>query len=174
MPTNRNINTQTHVCEPTRAHTQKHTQRNTDMQTHIGTQTHGLTQTHICKHNKHMNTHTDVHTETHTWPSVCFLWRNVYLGLLSFFWLGCLCFFDSKLNEPQNSLFSNFDDTHISGITQRVCFSHCSSVSKWYQKKFEVLVTEEMAALIVGKSQETGTNCSCSASFTGNRRNQWW
>ena len=25
------------------------------------------------------------------WPSVCLLWRNVYLGLLPIFWLGCLC-----------------------------------------------------------------------------------
>ena len=24
------------------------------------------------------------------WPSVCLLWRNVYLGLLPIFWLGCL------------------------------------------------------------------------------------
>ena len=26
------------------------------------------------------------------WPSVYILWRNVYLGLLSIFWLGCLVF----------------------------------------------------------------------------------
>ena len=26
------------------------------------------------------------------WPSVCLLWRNVYLGLLPSFWLGCLVF----------------------------------------------------------------------------------
>ena len=26
------------------------------------------------------------------WPSVCLLWRNVYLDLLRFFWLGCLFF----------------------------------------------------------------------------------
>ena len=26
------------------------------------------------------------------WPSVCFLWRNVYLGLLPIFWLSCLIF----------------------------------------------------------------------------------
>ena len=25
-----------------------------------------------------------------SWPSVCLLWRNVYLDLLSIFWLGCL------------------------------------------------------------------------------------
>ena len=24
------------------------------------------------------------------WPSVCLLWRNLYLDLLSIFWLGCL------------------------------------------------------------------------------------
>ena len=24
------------------------------------------------------------------WPSVCLLWRNVFLGLLPIFWLGCL------------------------------------------------------------------------------------
>jgi len=24
------------------------------------------------------------------WPSVCLLWRSVYLGLLPIFWLGCL------------------------------------------------------------------------------------
>ena len=27
-----------------------------------------------------------------SWPSVCHLWRNVCLGLLFTFWLGCLCF----------------------------------------------------------------------------------
>ena len=27
------------------------------------------------------------------WPSVCLLWRNVYLGLLLIFWLGCCLFF---------------------------------------------------------------------------------
>ena len=27
-----------------------------------------------------------------SWPSVCVLWRNVYLGLLPIFWLGCLVF----------------------------------------------------------------------------------
>ena len=27
-----------------------------------------------------------------SWPSVCLLWRNVYLGLLSIYWLGCLFF----------------------------------------------------------------------------------
>ena len=32
------------------------------------------------------------------WSSVCLLWRNVYLGLLPIFWLGCL-FFDIELNE---------------------------------------------------------------------------
>ena len=26
------------------------------------------------------------------WPSICLLWRNVYLGLLSIFWLGGLFF----------------------------------------------------------------------------------
>ena len=26
------------------------------------------------------------------WPSVCLLWRNVYLSLLPIFWLGCLFF----------------------------------------------------------------------------------
>ena len=26
------------------------------------------------------------------WPSVCLLWRNVYLGLLRIFWLCCLLF----------------------------------------------------------------------------------
>ena len=24
------------------------------------------------------------------WPSMCLLWRNIYLGLLLIFWLGCL------------------------------------------------------------------------------------
>ena len=27
------------------------------------------------------------------WPSVCFLWRNVYLGGLPIFWLVCCCCF---------------------------------------------------------------------------------
>ena len=27
-----------------------------------------------------------------SWPSVCLLWRNVYLGLQPIFGLGCLCF----------------------------------------------------------------------------------
>ena len=27
-----------------------------------------------------------------SWLSVCLLWRNVYLGLLPVFWLGCLFF----------------------------------------------------------------------------------
>ena len=27
-----------------------------------------------------------------SWPSVCLLWRNVYLVLLPIFWLGCLFF----------------------------------------------------------------------------------
>ena len=27
-----------------------------------------------------------------SWPSVCLLWRNVYLGLLPIFWLGCFFF----------------------------------------------------------------------------------
>ena len=35
------------------------------------------------------------------WPSVCLLWRNVYLGLLSIFWLGCFlllcCLYTSYL-----------------------------------------------------------------------------
>ena len=26
------------------------------------------------------------------WPSLCLLWRNVYLGILPVFWLGCLFF----------------------------------------------------------------------------------
>ena len=39
------------------------------------------------------------------WPSVCLLWRNVYLDLLPFLWLGyvfCCClflFFDVELHE---------------------------------------------------------------------------
>ena len=33
------------------------------------------------------------------WPYVCLLWRNVYLGLLPIFWLGCLLFFDIELYE---------------------------------------------------------------------------
>ena len=28
-----------------------------------------------------------------SWPSVCLLWRNVYLGLLLIFWLGFFFFF---------------------------------------------------------------------------------
>ena len=32
-----------------------------------------------------------------SWPSVCLLWRNVYLGLLPIFWLGC--FFNIELHE---------------------------------------------------------------------------
>ena len=31
------------------------------------------------------------------WPSLCLLWRNVYLGLLPIFWLGC--FFIAELYE---------------------------------------------------------------------------
>ena len=27
------------------------------------------------------------------WPSVCLLWRNIYLSLLPIFWLGCFGFF---------------------------------------------------------------------------------
>ena len=38
------------------------------------------------------------------WASVCFLWRNVYLGLLPIFGLGC--FLDIELHE----LFVNFGD----------------------------------------------------------------
>ena len=33
------------------------------------------------------------------WQSVYFLWRNVYLGLLPIFGLGCLVFFDIELHE---------------------------------------------------------------------------
>ena len=48
------------------------------------------------------------------WPSVCLLWRNVYLGLLSIFWLGCLFFvelyesFLSSFSLPSPSLPSLF------------------------------------------------------------------
>ena len=34
----------------------------------------------------------DEHPSCAYWPSVCLLWRNVYLGLLPIFWLGCLFF----------------------------------------------------------------------------------
>ena len=27
------------------------------------------------------------------WPSICLLWRNIYVGLLHIFWLGCLFLF---------------------------------------------------------------------------------
>ena len=27
-----------------------------------------------------------------SWPSVCLLWRNIYLDILPIFWLGCLFF----------------------------------------------------------------------------------
>ena len=30
------------------------------------------------------------HFFMYCWPSLCLLWRNVYLGLLPTFWLGCL------------------------------------------------------------------------------------
>ena len=32
-------------------------------------------------------------------PSVCLLWRNVYLGVLSIFGLGCFFFFNIELHE---------------------------------------------------------------------------
>ena len=34
----------------------------------------------------------DVEHSCAFWPSVCILWRNVYLDLLHIFWLGYLCF----------------------------------------------------------------------------------
>ena len=40
-----------------------------------------------------------------SWPSVCLLWRNVYLGLPAIFGLGCL-FFNIELHE----LFIYFGD----------------------------------------------------------------
>ena len=47
------------------------------------------------------------------WPSVCLLWRNVYLGLLSNCGLGCLFFFfDIELHE----LLVNFGDLPSSFI----------------------------------------------------------
>ena len=33
------------------------------------------------------------------WPSICLLWRNVYLDLLPFFKLGCLVYFVIELYE---------------------------------------------------------------------------
>ena len=43
-----------------------------------------------------------------SWPSVCLHWRNVYVGLLSTFWLGF--FFFSLLNIELHELFANFRD----------------------------------------------------------------
>ena len=34
-----------------------------------------------------------------SWPSICLLWRNVYLGLLPIFWFHCLFVFFDELNE---------------------------------------------------------------------------
>ena len=41
-----------------------------------------------------------------SWPSACLHWRNVYLGLLSTFWLGFFAFLNIELHE----LFANFRD----------------------------------------------------------------
>ena len=34
-----------------------------------------------------------------SWPSVCLLWRNIYVGLMPIFWWCCLGFFDIELYE---------------------------------------------------------------------------
>ena len=40
------------------------------------------------------------------WPSVCLLWRNVYLDLLPIFWLGCLfCFVLFLILSSMSSLY---------------------------------------------------------------------
>ena len=50
------------------------------------------------------------------WPSVCLLWRNVYLGLPLIFWLGCFvllllscmsCLYILEINPLSNILFAN-------------------------------------------------------------------
>ena len=45
-----------------------------------------------------------------SWPSVCLHWRNVYLGLLSTFWLVFFFFFFALLNIELHELFANFRD----------------------------------------------------------------
>ena len=51
-----------------------------------------------------------------SWPSVCLLWRNIYLGLLPIFWLGCLfifilscmsCFFTLEIKPLSVASFAN-------------------------------------------------------------------
>ena len=50
------------------------------------------------------------------WLSVCLLWRNIYLGLLPIFWLGCLfifilscmsCFFTLEIKPLSVASFAN-------------------------------------------------------------------
>ena len=54
------------------------------------------------------------------WLSVFLLWRNVYLDLLSIFWLGCLGFFDMELHE----LFVYFEINSLSVISFVSIFFH--------------------------------------------------
>ena len=49
-----------------------------------------------------------------SWPSVCFLWRNVYLGLPPVFWLGCFFMLSCvsylyilEINHLSVALFTN-------------------------------------------------------------------
>ena len=54
------------------------------------------------------------------WPSICLLWRKVYLELLPIFWLGCFVFFIL-------SCLYILEINHLSVASLSNIFSHCVS-----------------------------------------------
>ena len=76
-------------------------------------------------------------------PSICLLWRNVYLGPLPIFWLGCLLFcywvvqaVNISISEPQVS------QLYLQRSNERVCLKMqhealCTLWIFWYMILFQ-------------------------------------
>ena len=110
------------------------------------------------------------------WPSVCLLWRNVYLCLLPIFWLGF--FFLSELHK----LFVSF--AYYSLVGHMVCnfffplIKYCSKFSKpgfsnmWtvnflmFKLVLEKAEEPEMKLPTSSKKQESSRKTSISALLT--------
>ena len=56
------------------------------------------------------------------WPSVCLLWRNVYLVLLPIFWLGCCCWFSLILSCMSCSYILDINPLSVASFAN--IFSH--------------------------------------------------
>ena len=77
------------------------------------------------------------------WPSVCLLWRNVYLDRLRIFWLGCLVFLLSctsylyilEIKPLSFALFANIF-SHSVGCPFVYDFPCCAKVCKFDSAPF--------------------------------------